>query len=110
MGNDKKALVKNAASEKQVKDAEVKQELKQDQEHNDLLFVLDSEQGRRVLWRVLSYGGLYRSPYHHSGSQQNINIGMGEISRWLLSEIVNVDEQKWLQMQSENLKKGEINV
>lgn len=108
--NNKKALVRNASSEKQVKEAGEKVQLREDQEHNDMLFVLNSEQGRRVLWRILSHGGLYRSPYHHSGSQQNINIGMGEVSRWLLGQIVGVDEQKWLQMQTENLQKGELNV
>jgi hypothetical protein len=110
MNVEKRALVKNAGSEKQVKDAEIKQELSQDKEHNDLLFVLDTEQGRRVMWRILSHAGIYKSPYNHSGSVQNMNIGMGEVARWLLAQIVNVDETKWLQMQSENLRKGEINV
>lgn len=103
------SLVKNAASEKQVKNAARKQRLAERSHQDDLKAVLETAEGRRVMWRILGHCGIYRSPYAHSGSEQNKNIGMGEVARWLLAEIVEVDEKLWLQMQSENLSKGDIN-
>jgi len=105
-----KSLVKNAASSKQVKNAERVEKLAEKNHVNDLKVVLDSAEGRRVAWRLLSHCGLFSSPYAHSGSEQNRNIGRSDVGRWFLSEILEVDEKLWLQMQSENMGKGDVHV
>ena len=105
-----KALVKNAASEKQVKKARESEDKNLENEEKDLLKILSLPEGRRFAWRILGHCGLYRSPYAHSGSEQNKNIGMGEVGRWFLAEIVQADPVVWLKIQEENLKKGELNV
>lgn len=106
----KKALVKNAASESQVKDGKETAKLIEERESEDLRYILETPQGRRFVWRAMGYCGLYKSPYAHSGSEQNVNIGRSEVARWLLSEIIKIDEVYWLEMQKENLKQGDINV
>lgn len=54
MPEEKRALVKNAASEKQVGEA-VKSELRaEDREIEDLRLVMQTKEGRRAVWSILS--------------------------------------------------------
>ena len=64
--NNTKPLVKNAADESQVRQAEVKMKLLDEKNFNDLKFILDSDQGRRFMWRVLSECGVFQTSFRTS--------------------------------------------
>lgn len=92
-----KPLVKNAADESQVRNAEIKKKLIDDQIHNDLKYILDSEQGRRFVWRILEMTGLFKSSF--TGSSETYFLeGQRNIGLKLLAEVMNCDPQAYMKM------------
>lgn len=104
----KKSLVKNAASEKQVKSAEKKEQLKEDQEIHDLKFVLETAQGRRVFWRLMEQCKVFSSVWEGS-AKIHYNAGQQDVGHFIMSEIVRADEKYLFEMMKEN-KKESLNV
>ncbi len=107
--SEEKFLVKNAASEKQVRNAQEKQEFKRDNQLNDLRNVLETPHGRRVIWRILEHCKTFGSIWSNS-SQIHYNSGMQDVGHWIMGEIASADEQQLFLMMKEQYKKGEINV
>ena len=83
----KKSFVKNAADPKQIKEAEEKVKVAEHNQDADMLFLLQTEQGQRVFWDLLSFCGVYRSSFNHSGSITNYNEGMRSVGLKLLADI-----------------------
>lgn len=54
-------LVRNAAAPEQVKRGEQKERTRVEREREDLRRVLESREGRRVLWRVIQACGVFAS-------------------------------------------------
>lgn len=105
----KDALVKNAASKKQVKDADRKEKRHRDDELNDLREVLSSGPGRRVLWRILSECSTFGSIWHPSAAI-HYNSGKQDLGHWLMGEVSEANAESLFLMMKENYKQGEINV
>lgn len=95
-----RALVKNAADEGQVKEAEQKARFHKDQEANDMRAVLDVPAGRRVLWRLLQHCRAMESIWEPS-AKIHYNAGRQDVGHYLLSEIVSANEDAFLLMQKE---------
>lgn len=102
-----KSLVKNAASTKQVGDAKKKEKSLRDSQQNDLRVVLNSDSGRRVLWRIMSECGTFNSIWHPSAAI-HYNSGKQDLGHWLMGEITETDEESLFKMMKENYKKGEL--
>lgn len=68
---------------------------------DDVKSVLGSRAGRNVLWRVIALGGIYRCPFHPSGSVTNLNVGRQQVSREVLDFILEADEEAYFQMRRE---------
>lgn len=92
-----KPLVRNAADEGQVNNAKIKKQLLDDRNHNDLKFILDSEQGRRFLWRILGNCGVFKTSFVTS-SEIYFNEGKRSIGLQILAEIMDCDPNAYLKM------------
>lgn len=107
--NEHQALVKNAASQKQVKSAKKKEKSQRDRELMDLSAILSSPEGRRVMWRILSKCQTFGSVCSASGSMTYYNAGRQDLGHWLMAELNQSSEGSFLELMKENYK-GEVNV
>lgn len=96
----KKALVGNAADEKQVKEATEKAELIREQELNDLRWVCSHPQGRRFLWRLLSKCKVFGTIWDNS-AKIHYNSGQQDIGHFIMAELAEADEEILFQMMKE---------
>ena len=98
--NNTKPLVKNAADESQVRQAEVNMKLLDEKNFNDLKFILDSDQGRRFMWRVLSECGVFQTSFRTSSEIYYLE-GRRSIGLKLLAEIMDCDPQAYIKMSTQ---------
>ena len=96
-----RALVKNAADPDQVATGGRLEEERARLERADLLSVLSTKIGRRVLWRVLTRCGVFKSIYETS-ARIHYNAGQQDLGHWLMNEILEVDAAAYLVMQQES--------
>ena len=103
-----KAFVKNAASEKQVRDGELKENMKGTRKHEDWRFILNTPQGRRVIWQILEECKAFGSIWAPNASI-HYNSGKQDLGHIIMGEIVSVDEEALFLMMRENKErlKGE---
>lgn len=94
-------MVKNAADQKQVSHAGRKERDARKRELDDLRAVLNAPEGRRFIWRLMCWSGFLQNPSHQRGDMTHQNIGRGDAGRFLLSEIVEADEDKYPLMMKE---------
>jgi len=95
------ALQRNASDEEQIARAKRLEAKQRSEELADLKMILSTASGRRLLWRILDKGGLWKTVYHPTGSQMNINVGMQNAGLFMQSEIVEADEDAYFTMQRE---------
>lgn len=95
------ALVANAADPKQVRHATRKERSKRDREIADLRAVLDTPEGRRVIWRVLGRCGIYESSVIPDPILMAAKGGMQDIGRWLHAEINDAQDEALILMMRE---------
>lgn len=91
----------NAASEKQVKGKASREERLRHRQLDDLKVVMSSIHGRRLIWRLLSECGTFKSVHHPSGSQVYYNAGKQDLGHFLMGELVGMDPAKFMEMQIE---------
>jgi hypothetical protein len=100
-GTDLKTLVKNAADEKQVKDAKFTVEERRRQELNDLRFVLSTRQGRRALWRLMAFCKAFASIWD-SSAKIHYNAGKQDVGHYLIGEVEAADQEAFFLMMKES--------
>ena len=103
-----KALVKNAASEKQVAKARKAEKSGMARDRMDLEAVLETVSGRRLLWRIMGKCKTFESVWE-SSARIHYNAGQQDIGHWLMQEINDTNQDAFLKMIKEN-RKGENNV
>lgn len=101
----KKSLVKNAASERQVKKAEGVEQVKDEQEVSDLKIVLETPHGRRVMWRLMEYCKVFNTVWEPS-AKIHYNSGQQDVGHFIMSEIIRADEKYLFEMMKENKKES----
>jgi hypothetical protein len=95
---------RNAADEEKIREEKTRQKLRQDNEDNDLRFLLATDQGRRFIWKLLEMCGVFKSSF--TGSSETFFLeGQRNIGLKLLSDIMRVDPDSYLKMVKSN--KGE---
>jgi lysyl-tRNA synthetase class II len=104
-----KPLVKNAADEKQVKDAKFTVEERRRQELNDLRQVLSSVSGRRFVWRVMSHCKAFASIWD-SSAKIHYNAGKQDVGHFLIAEVGEADQDAFFLMMQEAQKEKSKNV
>ena len=101
------AVVKNAADEKQVKKAVDNDRSRREIELLDLVEILQTPAGRRVMWRILEWTGCEGTPKRSNDALTYMAIGSGDVGRWLKSEIIKAGEPLLFDMMRENMEKAE---
>lgn len=96
-------LVKDASSEKQVRKGKQSEKRREEDERHDLAVVLGSEEGRRVMDRIMAHLGQYRSVF----AQENTHVtaylaGQQDAAHWLFGEITVADPKATLKMMQES--------
>lgn len=103
-------MVRNASSEKQVKSAEKKLEVKRLNELEDLRWVLSDPRGRRVLWRILDFCSVFRSIWEAS-AKIHYNAGRQDVGHFVQSEVTEARPNAMLEMilehKTKELKDGQ---
>jgi len=98
-------VVKNAIDEGQIKNARIKEKLGRETELNDLKFILNTDQGKRFIWRYLGICGVYTSSFT-GNSETFFKEGKRVIGTTLLKEVIEADPDSYLKMIKQN--NGEI--
>lgn len=98
-----KALVRNASSKKQVKDAVRKEKFNRESELEDIKEVLKSVNGRRFIWRILSKCKTFESIWQPS-AMIHYNSGMQDLGHFIMAEITDADAELLFLMMKENKK------
>ena len=97
---------KNVADEKQVREQGAAVNRERLRELNDIRYLLQSPQGRRFLWRLLSRCKSFGSVWEPS-AKIHYNSGQQDVGHFIMAEIVEADENAFLQMMKES-KQGEM--
>jgi hypothetical protein len=87
-----RALVQNASDPRQVKNAGRKAKQARAKEIADLAAVLDTEQGRRLLMRVLEYCRVFEEVFDESPHRTAFNAGARNVGLFVMGEITASDE------------------
>lgn len=96
------AIVKNAADRKQIRHSNRKETDLRNRELGDLIEVLSSAAGRRLLWRVMNECGIWQDPTDPRGDKTHQAIGRANVGRFILAEICQADHDAWITMQLEH--------
>ncbi len=76
------------SDEQQLKDAEQKQKLLADRQRDDLIFVMSSQQGRRVIWNLLDKAGVFAVSFTGDNNATNFNEGRRSEGLRLFSDVM----------------------
>ena len=92
------ALVGNAADKQQVETAARTERTAAEQAKADLRAVLQTPQGRRVLWRVLGRAHLFESGWSPDTAAVHFAAGERNVGLWLVHEINAADASAFIGM------------
>lgn len=96
---------RNVSDEGQVKDMSAKAKLLRERELNDLRFLLNSPEGRRYLWRLMEFCGVYKTSF--TGSSETFYLeGQRNVGLLVIRDIMETEPEAYLLMIKEN-RKGE---
>lgn len=95
----------NISNERDVKKAKIKEKDIRSQEIKDLRYVLESEQGRRFLWRLMAECKTFSSIWETS-AKIHYNAGQQDLGHFLMAEIIEANENSFMQMMKENKKEN----
>lgn len=84
-----------------VKEQEKKFKNKENREEDDLLSVLNTVYGRRVLWRLLSFCKIYEAGFLVP-DEMMFREGMRNVGMKMLGEITKASPELYMKMQEEN--------
>jgi len=80
-------------------------EYEQEREREELRYILDDPKGRRFLWRLLDYAGVYNSSFT-GNSFTFFNEGRRDVGLFVLDEVTDADPDAYLEMQRESLNEA----
>jgi hypothetical protein len=93
-------LQRNAANEKQVRYADRKTTEREARFHDSLAAVLETREGRIVIWELLTRAGIYRSIWDPS-ARIHYNAGRQDYGHELLEAAIEAHEDGYLLMERE---------
>lgn len=104
-----RAMVRNAADPKQVKNADRVERDRADGAVDDLIAVMSTSQGRRDRWRLLTRCGVYKSIFVTS-SEIYYRAGWQDVGHFLVAELIETCPALYRKMQMENDGAGDIDL
>ena len=94
-------VLKNAADPSQVAKAKETEKQRQIREDNDLLFILSDPRGRRFIWRLLGFCGVFNSSFT-GNSTTFFNEGTRSVGLWATAEVVRLKPEAYVEMMVES--------
>lgn len=82
-----RALVKNAADPEQVKQAGTREKFGRERELGDLRAVMDTKEGRRLVWRLMEFGGVLTERFDENSLRMARLAGNARTGLMLLADI-----------------------
>lgn len=98
-----KPIITNVADKDQITNAKKKEKLIRENELEDIKATLALPQAQRFIWRILERCKTFESIYEQS-ARIHYNAGQQDLGHFLMSEIINADEQLLFTMMKNNLK------
>lgn len=92
-----------AASEERQAEAKAEQKRIAEQEIEDLKWLLSDKRGRRILWRLLSFTGVFRNPFRGT-RETDFLCGVMHVGQQYLGDINQHAPERYNQMVTENAK------
>lgn len=102
----KKVLVKNAASERQVKKAKNYAALQEKEILSAFRAVLATPAGVKILWYILGHCGSFRSIWEPS-AKIHYNAGRQDVGHWLMARITDADKMALIKIMKKNAEETE---
>lgn len=96
-----KVSVKNAADEGQVRKAAERAKSMREKELNDIAALLQTDYGRRFIWRLLGHCKVFGSVWE-SSAKIHYNSGVQDVGHFLLAEVTEADPDSLIKMMKEN--------
>lgn len=90
--SDPDQVAKRKGDEKRQREREV----------NDLRAVLQTDQGRRVMWRLLEHCGVFRSTFTGHGARDAFNEGARNVGLFVMGELIAADPDALTAMMQES--------
>ncbi|MBS6032230.1 MAG: hypothetical protein KIB40_03595 [Pantoea sp.] len=87
--------------EQRLKDAEQKQKLASERQRDDLIHVMSSVQGRRLIWLLLSKAGVFSLSFTGDNASTNFNEGRRSEGLRLFNEVMTHCPDLYLTMANE---------
>lgn len=78
-----------------------KANLQQQQQVEDLKWLMGHAQGRRIVTRLFEKTGIRRTPFHTSGSQMSFNAGAQNVGLWLEAEVLEASPDAYFKLLKE---------
>ena len=75
---------------------------RREREANDLRAVLQTDQGRRVMWRLLEHCGVFRSTFTGHGARDAFNEGARNVGLFVMGELIAADPDALTSMMQES--------
>lgn len=98
--SDERAVVKNAASTRQVRRADLGDQIKGEQIDGDIAAILTTRSGRRFVWRYLGICGVFQSSFgdqlHMAYMEGHRNVGL-----MLMADVMRVHPDAYVLMSKE---------
>jgi len=76
-----------------------------DQQAEDIQWLMRSEQGRRIAWRLLERTQVHRTPFAGHDATTNFNCGERNVGQWFLDEVCTHSPESYLQLLKEHWNK-----
>lgn len=96
----------NLSDPAEVEKAKARDEERRKQELNDIRTVLANASGRRLIWKVLTKCNAFGSVFSKEASTMSYLSGQQDLGHYIMSEIVQADENLLLKMMKENKQRG----
>ena len=93
--------VKNASDRLKVKDAKKREKLEADNQVNEMKKVLDTLEGRRVLWRIMEFCGLFENRWVPNSARVSYDQGQRNVGLYVLAKVQEADVEKYFEMMRE---------
>lgn len=94
-----KSDIYDAGDAAQVKAKKTKQQLLREREKRDWCEVLETDAGKRLLWRILGECGIFMDPFNTNALVMARATGAQGIGRFIHIEIQEACPEKYLEMQ-----------
>lgn len=101
--SEQKSKNYNAADEESVKTRKRKDEQVRERELHDMRTVMESVEGRRFVWRLLSQAGVFRTSFT-GNSTTFFNEGMRNMGLIVMADVQEACAEKYLVMMNESKK------